>query len=61
MIKSGKKLPEMITGELNFEPLTHTDKQFIHMDSFIKYKPQQVFCLMGSYHKHQLNYVTRVI
>jgi len=40
MIKSGKKLPEMITGELNHEPFTYTDKQFRHMDSFIKYKPQ---------------------
>lgn len=61
MIKSGKKLPEMITGELNHEPFTYTDKQFRHMDSFIKYELQQAFCPMRSYHKRQLNYVTRPV
>lgn len=28
MIKSGKKLPEMIMGELNHEPFMYTAKQF---------------------------------
>lgn len=38
IIKAGKKLSKI--GELNHEPLTYTDKQFRHMDSFIQHKPQ---------------------
>jgi len=40
MIKAGKKLPKIVTGELNHEPFTYPDKQFRHMDSFIQHKPQ---------------------